>query len=203
MNQRKTQRADIIIPMEKYKEIYISVDVETAGPIPGKYALLSIGACLVEHPECTFYIELKPTSMESVQEAMDIHGLKLEQLIETGVSPSYAMRRFAEWVKAQVPEEAKPVFVAFNAPFDWMFVNDYFLRYGGLNPFGYSALDLKAYYMGMMDCNWSQTSMTVVSAKYLDNKKLAHNALEDALDQAMIFRRMLQENKRLTKGDEA
>ncbi|MGB9037337.1 MAG: 3'-5' exonuclease, partial [Acinetobacter calcoaceticus] len=27
------------------KEIFISVDVETSGPIPGIYDLLSIGAC--------------------------------------------------------------------------------------------------------------------------------------------------------------
>ena len=26
-------------------EVFISVDVETAGPIPGEYSLLTIGAC--------------------------------------------------------------------------------------------------------------------------------------------------------------
>ncbi|MGL1984483.1 3'-5' exonuclease, partial [Escherichia coli] len=29
------------------KEIFISVDIEASGPVPGKYSLLSIGACLV------------------------------------------------------------------------------------------------------------------------------------------------------------
>ena len=41
-------------------EIYISVDVETSGPIPGEYSLLSIGARSVGHPEQNFYSELKP-----------------------------------------------------------------------------------------------------------------------------------------------
>ncbi|SSH65668.1 Uncharacterised protein [Klebsiella pneumoniae] len=27
------------------KEIFVSVDVEASGPIPGKYSMLSIGAC--------------------------------------------------------------------------------------------------------------------------------------------------------------
>jgi ribonuclease T len=35
----------------KDKEIFISVDIESSGPIPGEYSLLSIGACLLSDPE--------------------------------------------------------------------------------------------------------------------------------------------------------
>lgn len=31
-------------------EFYVSVDVETAGPVPDIYSLLSIGTCLVSEP---------------------------------------------------------------------------------------------------------------------------------------------------------
>ena len=41
-------------------ETFISVDVETSGPYPERYSLLSIGACVVENPDEGFYIELKP-----------------------------------------------------------------------------------------------------------------------------------------------
>jgi ribonuclease T len=34
--------------MSQKREVFISVDVETAGPIPGEYSLLSIGACRVD-----------------------------------------------------------------------------------------------------------------------------------------------------------
>ena len=34
-----------------HPECYISVDVEAAGPIPGTYSLLSIGACVVGNPD--------------------------------------------------------------------------------------------------------------------------------------------------------
>jgi ribonuclease T len=54
------------------EELYICVDVETAGPTPGQYALLSIGACLVQDTSCTFYIELCPDSTVSIPEAMAI-----------------------------------------------------------------------------------------------------------------------------------
>ena len=42
------------------EEIYISVDVETAGPIPGEYSMLSIGACVADNSDYSFYVELKP-----------------------------------------------------------------------------------------------------------------------------------------------
>jgi len=38
-------------------ELYVSVDVETSGPIPGEYSLLSIGACLVDQPATSIYLE--------------------------------------------------------------------------------------------------------------------------------------------------
>jgi len=31
-------------------ELYVSVDVETSGPVPGIYSLLSVGACVVSSP---------------------------------------------------------------------------------------------------------------------------------------------------------
>ncbi len=40
-------------------EIFVSVDIETSGPVPGLFSLLSIGACLVHAPDVRFYAELK------------------------------------------------------------------------------------------------------------------------------------------------
>jgi DNA polymerase III epsilon subunit-like protein len=100
------------------------------------------------------------------------------------------MQKFASWLSQSIPA-GDPIFVAFNAPFDWMFVNDYFHRYLGRNPFGHSALDIKALYMGRFGVSWSETSMTVVGERYLGSRKLSHNALQDARDQAEIFRRIM------------
>jgi ribonuclease T len=175
-------------------ETYISVDVETAGPYPARFALLSIGACTVSEQPNTFYVELKPDRPDSQAEAMAISQLSLEQLAQNGLAPKEAMQRFANWLKQQVSPGQRPVFVAFNAPFDWMFVNDYFFRYLGHNPFGHAALDIKSYFMGQAEVDWSQTSMRQVGARYLGKPQLAHNALQDALDQAEIFRKMLNQD---------
>jgi ribonuclease T len=180
-------------------EIYICVDVETAGPIPGQYAMLSIGACLVEDPSTTFYVELQPDRPDFLPEAMAISGLSLDSLKQNGSAPQAAMQAFADWIKTVVPEGRKVVFVALNAPFDWMFVNDYFHRYLGHNPFGHSALDIKAYYMGFAGVAWSETSMRHISTNFLHEKHLVHNALRDAQDQAEIFLEILKRSQKVQR----
>jgi DNA polymerase III epsilon subunit-like protein len=180
------------------EETFICVDVETAGPIPGKYALLSIGACLVNDTGTNFYVELIPDKDEVVPEALAISGLDLETLRKTGTEPEMAMRKFSDWVKTVVREGSKAVFVALNAPFDWMFINDYYHRYLGENPFGHSALDIKAYYMGQTGVDWGETSMKHLSRHFLEEIHLTHNALRDAQDQAEIFQMILKKNPRFS-----
>ncbi len=175
------------------QEVFISVDVETAGPCPSRYPMLSIGACLALDPRHSFYVELKPVGYEATPEAMAVHGLSLAHLEQHGLPPVEALERFAAWVADQTPAGSRPVFVAFNAPFDWMFVNDYFLRFLGRNPFGHTALDMKALYMGLTGVPWHETSMHYVVARYGHSRPLTHHALSDAQDQALLFRAMLAE----------
>jgi DNA polymerase III alpha subunit (gram-positive type) len=124
---------------------------------------------------------------------MQISGLDWQDLIDNGLPPVEAMLRFAKWVKGFYQDGSTPIFVAFNAPFDWMFVNDYFHRYIGYNPFGHTALDMKALYMGLHRVSWEETKMQYVSNQYLDAQNLSHHALQDALDQAKIFGKLLAE----------
>lgn len=170
------------------REYLISVDVETAGPVPSRFALLSIGACPIDRPELGFYVELMPEHEAVAPGSLEITGLSMEQLAEDGEAPETAMREFAEWIAEVTPQGELPVFVGFNASFDWMFVADYFERYLGRNPFGHSALDIKAYFMGKTGSSWQDTSMKQLSPRYLGGARLSHNALGDARDQAALFR---------------
>lgn len=171
-------------------EVFISVDVETAGPDPATYPMLSIGACLVDDPTTSFYVELKPLSDNALEEALAVSGLSMQHLADEGVEPADAMRLFDEWVGLVTPGGGIPILVAFNAVFDWMFVDAYFRRFLGRNPFGHSALDIKAYAMGLTGSTWAATSMRVLSPLYLGGRSLTHNALGDARDQAELFRRL-------------
>lgn len=190
-NQRRSQ------------EFYVSIDVETAGPYPPEYSLLSVGACPVFEPLKTFYAELQPLNDNFLPEALQVSGLSLAALKKDGLPPQEAMAAFAAWLAGATPPDRRPVFVAFNAPFDWMFVNDYFHRCLGHNPFGHAALDVKAFYMGLSGCSWGETSMQDITRRYLGERRLSHHALQDALDQAEIFRLMLAEAKERAGTDVA
>jgi len=174
-------------------ETFISVDVETAGPNPSQYSLLAIGACCVFLPEQNFYIELKPVNNLFRPEALESCGFSMEKLAVEGVDPIESMQRFETWLQEVVPTGQHPIFVGFNAPFDWMFVNDYFHRLLGHNPFGYAAIDIKSYYMGLAKVRWEETTMQFLGARYLNQPTLKHYALRDALDQGGIFRKLLLE----------
>lgn len=175
-------------------EFFVSVDIETSGPIPGEYSLLSIGACTVLQPCSNFYVELKPINDNFTEEAMSIHHLSLAHLKEHGEDPAQAIPRFANWLAEHVAPGQPPIFVAFNAGFDWMFMSYYFYHYFGRNPFGHSSLDIKAYYMGKFGVPWAETSMRYISPLFLGNQPLTHNALSDAVDQANIFMQLLEVN---------
>lgn len=183
----------LILNMASLTETFLSVDVETSGPNPGQYSMLAIGACTISEPQETFYVELQPVSQRYTPQAMAVSGLSLEKLTETGQSPTEAMRHFAEWVKQVSGPSIRPVFVALNAPFDWMFVNDYFHRYLGRNPFGHNALDIKALYMGLTGALWEDTFIEAMAKRYRLDLQLTHHALQDAIDQAVVFRRALAE----------
>lgn len=172
---------------------YFSIDVETAGPAPSRFPLLSIGACLVDDPEQSFYIELQPDLEQVDPQSVAVSGLDPHLLQHTGLDAGVAMARFADWVRSVTPAGASPVFVAYNAPFDWMFVQDYFQRYQVENPFGHAALDMKALAMGLLGINWAETAMGQVAARLETSIALSHNALEDARDQAGLFRHLLAE----------
>ena len=131
-------------------------------------------------------MELKPINDNATPEALSISRLSLEKLSENGEDPAIAMGRFETWVMEVTPDDHRPVFVAFNAPFDWMFVSD---------PFGHTALDIKAFYMGLTGVSWSDTSMRNVGRRYLGDRQLTHHALRDALDQAEIFGLMLEQSR--------
>lgn len=173
------------------EELYVSVDVETSGPIPSEYSLLSIGACLVAEPAISIYLELQPDGVKHDPEAVAVTGLDIEVLERDGLPAQEAIQAFAHWLSSISQPGQHVVFVGLNAPFDWSFVNYYFHKYLGSNPFGFTAIDMKAYFMGATGCRWKETKSSLMVSRLKPSMMPNHNALEDARFQAELFALML------------
>lgn len=173
--------------MKAEKEIYVSVDIEASGPIPGKYSMLSIGACLAANPAEQFSCLLKPISQEFVPAALEVTGLSLDKLHEEGLEPREAMAQFKAWLESVADAGQTIVFVGFNASFDWSFVNYYFHLFLGENPFGIAALDIKSMYFGASGCTWKSTRSSEIEKVVNPESSGNHDALDDAVYQAELF----------------
>ncbi|CAN5644122.1 hypothetical protein BH18CHL1_BH18CHL1_03700 [soil metagenome] len=173
-------------------EILISVDIEASGPTPSTGSLVAVGACLVGDLEVFFYEEIRPAEGAPWDTATEpIHHLTRRHLAEHGAPAHETAARWASWIEA-VAGGSTPIMVGFNAAFDWMFVADLFHRHLGRNPFGVSAIDLKAVYLGRYAVQeWRRTTRRDVSVRHPTDLPMTHNALADARSQAELARLLL------------
>lgn len=177
------------------RELFIAVDVETTGPIPGKYSMFEIGATCIDYPEYEFVAQLGLMSDAYEPDALEAVGMTIQRLRFTGEDPIIVMKRFREWILVlTVKYNARPVLVAINAPFDWMFVAYYFHTFIGFNPFGYSALDLKAYFAGFKAVAWKDANKANMERIWGGTLPHTHHALDDARKVAELFRFMRHAN---------
>jgi DNA polymerase III epsilon subunit-like protein len=174
----------------------ISVDIETDGPVPGLYSILSIGAVVVHTPERRFYRELRPTSDRWVPEALAVSGLDRTRLLLDGAEPGRALAEFGSWA---TDVGSAPVFCSFSS-FDWMFVAYAFAAFEISSPFGHTAVDMKSFYLGAFASRWVDTKMSAIRrdrpSLTLPTARHTHNALDDAIEQGEFFARCLAERDR-------
>lgn len=163
---------------------WIVVDVESDGPCPGLYSMISLGAVVVEPGlERTFFATFRPISDDWVPEALAVSGHSREECMAFP-PPEEGVRAFGEWVVANcgtrksrgdVVPDAR--FISDNNGFDWQFVNWYFHRFLGDNPFGFSSERINSIYKGM------RRSM-FVNHKHLRKTKHTHHPVDDATGNA-------------------
>ncbi|MBV9925005.1 MAG: 3'-5' exoribonuclease [Acidobacteria bacterium] len=187
-------------------EIYVSTDVETDGPIPGVYSMLSIGSAAYlpdsNRPHATFTANLE-TLPEASQHPDTMKWWKTQPEAwaacrEDLEAPEAAMRRYLGWLK-QLPGE--PVFVAYPAAFDFMFVCWYLNRFAGENPFGWHALDIKTFAMALTGRDFLDTVKRNMPRNWFDDLPYTHKAIDDAVSQGALFCNMLAEHKRRLRAE--
>jgi hypothetical protein len=173
---------------EPLPELYVAVDVEADGPIPGPYSMLSLGMAVAGRPELTFYTELKPISDEFVPEALAVSGLDRDRLIREAPTAQEAMSAAGAFVKG-LRAIGRPAFLAAPAVWDGMFVHWYFVRFTGRSPFGAtgSGVDLRSYWMGRTGGDWYTSRKTDILRALDLRLPHTHHAGEDAAELAQIF----------------
>jgi hypothetical protein len=150
--------------------MYVMVDIEADGPIPGDYSMISFGAIVVEPAlDRTFSARLQPISEQWVAEALAVSGHTRNDTLAFP-PPKAEMDRFAAWLGAL---RARPIFVSDNNGFDWMFVCWYFHHFLGKNPFGHSSQNLGSLYKGLV-------RDVRASFKHLRRTTHTHDPLDDA-----------------------
>ena len=126
---------------------YIVVDVESDGPAPQIYSMVCFGAVVLEPTlSKTFYGQTKPISELWMPDALKVSGFSREEH-KSFNDPQEVMRDFATWILEN--SKGKPVFISDNPAFDWQWINYYFHRYTGKNPFGFSGRRIGDLYCGM------------------------------------------------------
>lgn len=211
---------------------FISVDIEMSGPTPGKYSMLSLGACVVGDTDKVFYAELKPISDGYVTAAMRVACLGLRCLAsrpereynpqhsrfdpskalgllrEKGQEPSVAMRDFVRW-SVESTLGCQPVLAAYPTPFDvgtilWYLDNfieeprfvtkkDDFVKH----PFGQIARDIGDLCRGHYGNDDAKLEWLGVH----ERRRVVHNALEDAIQQARVMEELLRRMKRRNRKE--
>jgi len=180
-------------------EIYISTDVETDGPIPGPHSMLSLGSAAytadkrlvstfsanfetlqdaTAHPKTAQWWATQPEAWAACRKDLE--------------PPEAAMARYVAWIKT-LP--GKPVFVAYPAGFDFLFVYWYLMRFVGESPFSHSALDVKSFAMAIMKKDYRESTKKNMPKHWFDKMPHTHVALDDAIEQGALFCNMLKESR--------
>jgi hypothetical protein len=180
-------------------DAYFSADVETDGPIPGPYSMLSFALVFAGTFDGTtyrrpasfdahFYSELKPISDNFQTEALAVNGLDRARLKSLGELPANAMIDAARWVTG-ISRRARPVLVAYPLSFDWSWLYWYFIRFcPDGSPFGYSrCFDIKTAVAVKAKWPISASGRERIESLLHSTRSHTHNALDDAIGQAEIF----------------
>ena len=162
---------------------YVMVDIEADGPIPGDFSMICFGAVVVEPTLAkTFYGQLRPISEQWIPEALAVSGFTRQETVDFD-DPATVMGRFAEWVGKE--SSGRPMFISDNNGFDWQFINWYFHRFTGDNPFGHSSTNLGSLYKGIERDLFK-------SFKHLRKTAHTHHPVDDAKGNAEALLAMVE-----------
>ena len=164
---------------------FVIVDVEADGPCPAEFSMVCFGAVLFDDAlEKSFYGQTRPISERFLPEALAVSGFSREQHL-TFDEPQAVMEKFSVWLDGHCIGRA--VFVSDNLAFDWQFINYYFHRFLGRNPFGFSGRRIGDIYAGLVKDAYRATEW-----KRFRVTEHTHNTVDDARGNAEALKKFTE-----------
>ncbi len=195
--------------MDKTREVYISVDVETDGPCAGTSSMLSLGAAaigwnteshtwdmshsfsanLIPLPECQADPMTTHEFWEKNPEAWD--AVNVDQR-PAGV----VMQDFEAWLGKvrDAWKHRQMTMVCAPTAFDYPFLKFYMCNFLGVDKYlGHGCIDAKSVASTILKLPYRDTAKSYPKAWSRDQFRHSHIAVEDAIEQAFWFCRMIED----------
>lgn len=182
-------------------EVFVSIDIETDGPVPGVNSMLALGAAAflprsddgtAWEMTGTWYSTLLrlPEGMSNPDTMVwwDTQPAALAEVMSNRRLARDAIPEFRLWCKS-LP--GKPVAVAWPAAFDFAFVNYYCHRFAEGNPLGFACLDIRSYANGLAGYpsyyGLPEDEIRKMAGEIDTTGLCPHVAVDDAIEQGRLF----------------
>lgn len=180
-------------------ETFVSFDIETTGPVPGLYSMLSLGAVAARVSEGGEEFEVLGSFSVNL-EALPGAGFDAKTYewwqgqpkawtaaTAGALPPEVAMHRWDRWVH-EVAGGKVPVYLAYPLGFDYPFLTYYTERYLHRSEH-WAGLDIKSYCAAVLGGSWKKISKRFIPPEWWVEKTTGHShvAVEDALEQFYLF----------------
>jgi len=191
---------------------YISIDVEAASLIPNTYSLLSVGAVIMdgEGYERNFHEVIGGVGTSDVEWEEDTYNWwtsieqedarhRIDALASSVVPYKTQLLNTADnfWDWCMNIGDPNLMFVGWPASFDYPYIQLLFKAAGLKNPFNYRTIDVKSYACGILNLPFD-CERSALPDWFEPRPELPHDALSDALAQAVVFGRLMNYREGVT-----
>jgi hypothetical protein len=197
------------VPVENKKKkqtIYLSIDVETDGPIPGAYSMLSFGVAafnsagrVVDTFEAN--LGLLPDAKQNPDTMAWWYKDKKQTALyvktrENIKSPTQAMKEYVLWQEGIMKKHnARLCYMGYPIVFDQMFVYWYAMYFAGEDHAGFNGIDIKTYASAALQRPYKKTYKKTMPRRWFSDRPHTHIAIDDALEQGELGINIMKELK--------
>lgn len=181
-------------------ENYLSIDIETDGPIPGLNSMLSLGAVIIyadgsEGPMWTCNFKPLPWADPNPDTLLWWGKQPEAWQAATGNQEDFAVatQNFRRWLDGKMPPRL--IAAAWPATFDFAFINYYLHSFTGGNPLGFACIDLRSLIWGLQRSRgyytMAEKDINNLAAETTPGLR-SHVALDDAREQGQLLAAVLR-----------